>query len=929
MFAASEVGKLLAGDGPRSALGPVASWPAALAMTVRLMLSSQSQMFLAWGPQRLLLYNDAYLPVLGCKHPAALLGPIWDCWGEVRAEAERNLELAFAGEAQAFRHYPIDVERNGRRERAWFDFTYTPIWLDDGSVGGVLCILREITRDVEVHDLLREEARQLGQLFDDAPGFMALLRGPAHVFALANQAYRELIGVDEPIGHALRELLPELGPQGFFELLDEVLATGEPYIGRRTPVRLRRQGATLQERFVDFIFQPVRDADGAVSGIFIQGSDVTDHVGLERRWRDAAAEMALERDRLNAVLDTAPAAISFADASGRLVGVNGAMNELWGPYPDTEDWRACAGWRGWWLDETGSPLRAIEAHEWPMARALRGEENVRELIAIEPFDRPGARLTVLTCGAPIRDAQGVVQGAIVAQIDMTEQARAEARVRESEARFKAIANAIPHLVWSNLPDGTHDFYNQRWYDFTGMHEGLVGDDQWKALVHPDDQAEAGRRWQHALDTGEAYETEFRLRHAPSGEYRWCLSRALPVRDAAGQVIRWMGSCTDVHDQKLQAEELRRANQRKDEFLAMLAHELRNPLAPVKAATDLLRLRTREGDAERLRAATEVIDRQVRHMTDLVDDLLDVSRVTRGLVELERRALDVRTVLANAVEQVRPLLEARGHKLHVHAGLGQAQVLGDHTRLVQVLVNLLGNAAKYTPQGGNIEIGVQASCDEIQIGVTDNGSGIEPALLPYVFDIFTQGVRTPDRSQGGLGIGLALVKSLVGLHGGQVSAHSEGAGKGSRFVVSLPLLARGAGAGPDGPSTGARPNRRRSVMVVDDNVDAADSMGALLEALGHQAHVVYDAHSALRDAERLRPDAFILDIGLPDIDGFELARRLRARPASEEALLVALTGYGQAHDRVLSRAAGFDHHFVKPIEIDDLETALAGGARALS
>ena len=209
------------------------------------------------------------------------------------------------------------------------------------------------------------------------------------------------------------------------------------------------------------------------------------------------------------------------------------------------------------------------------------------------------------------------------------------------------------------------------------------------------------------------------------------------------------------------------------------------------------------------------------------------------------------------------------------------------------------------------------------GVEAERTGIEAALLPYVFDIFTQGVRTPDRSQGGLGIGLALVKSLVGLHGGRVSAHSDGDGKGSRFEVCLPLMESGADARPDGAPAAAAGTRRRCVMVVDDNVDAADSMGALLEALGHQAHVMYEAGSALREAARLRPDAFILDIGLPDIDGFELARRLRAGPAGEDALLVALTGYGQAHDRVLSRAAGFDHHFVKPIEIDDLETALGG------
>jgi PAS domain S-box-containing protein len=698
-------------------------------------------------------------------------------------------------------------------------------------------------------------------------------------------------------------------------------------------VQLRRRSATLEERFVDFIFQPVRDAGGRVSGIFIQGSDVTDHVELERRWRIAAAETGLERDRLNAVLETAPAAISFADASGRVVGVNGAMSELWGQYPETEDWRAYAGWRGWWLDETGAPQRAIEAHEWPMARALRGEENVRELIAIEPFDRPGVRLTVLSCSAPIRDAQGAVLGAIVAQIDMTEHMRAEARLRESEARFKAVANAIPHLVWSTLADGTHDYFNQRWYEYTGLQDGLADNDGWQDLVHPDERAEAGRRWRQSLDSGEAFEMEYRLRHGGSGEYRWCLNRAVPIRDAGGQLIRWMGTSTDVHDQKLAAEELRRSNQRKDDFLAMLAHELRNPLAPVKAATDLLRLRSHAGDGEQLRRATAVIDRQVRHMTDLVDDLLDVSRVTRGLVELDRRPIDVGSVVSSAIEQARPLLEARGHALLVHAGPPHAQVLGDHTRLVQVLVNLLSNAAKYTPQGGRIEVGVEVHGGEVRIGVLDNGSGIDAALLPCVFDIFTQGVRTPDRSQGGLGIGLALVKSLAGLHGGRVAAYSEGPGKGSRFVVILPLLEQGADLEAAGAPAAGAVARRRRVMVVDDNVDAADSMGALLEALGHQAHVVYEAHSALRDAQQLRPDAFILDIGLPDIDGFELARRLRSRPEGEAALLVALTGYGQAHDRVLSRAAGFDHHFVKPIEIDALEAALAadppaaGGPRA--
>jgi CheY-like chemotaxis protein len=322
-------------------------------------------------------------------------------------------------------------------------------------------------------------------------------------------------------------------------------------------------------------------------------------------------------------------------------------------------------------------------------------------------------------------------------------------------------------------------------------------------------------------------------------------------------------------------------------------------------------------------AAGIIERQVRHMTELVDDLLDVSRVTRGLVELEKQPIDMKSVVSSAVEQVKPLIEARKHALHVHVGAAQAVVYGDHTRLVQVLVNLLGNAAKYTPQGGKIDVEVQSEHETVRVAVADNGSGIEPSLLPYVFDIFTQGVRTPDRSQGGLGIGLALVKSLVALHGGQVSARSEGPGKGSVFELALPRL---LGTGPaDGeaelaqPGGGATAGRR--ILVVDDNADAATTLGELLAALGHEVMVRFDGESALADAASFAPEVLVLDIGLPDMDGYELARRLRAQPATAQARYLALTGYGQAHDRTLARAAGFDHHFVKPLEIAALQAVL--------
>ena len=301
------------------------------------------------------------------------------------------------------------------------------------------------------------------------------------------------------------------------------------------------------------------------------------------------------------------------------------------------------------------------------------------------------------------------------------------------------------------------------------------------------------------------------------------------------------------------------------------------------------------------------------MTDLVDDLLDVSRVTRGLTELEKETLDLKAIIHSAIEQVRPLIEARQHALRLRIGARDAYVLGDKTRLVQVISNVLNNAAKYTPQGGEISLTLEVVESNARIFISDNGSGIAPSLLPHMFELFTQGERTPDRAQGGLGLGLALVKSLTTLHDGWVEATSEGVGRGSTFTIGLPLQVHAGTVPSPGMHGDVLPGSARSLhlMIVDDNVDAAQSLCSLLEAKGHRVIVAEDAESALNNAHIERIEVFILDIGLPDMDGYELARRLRARSETVHAVLIALTGYGQAHDRVLSKAAGFDHHFVKP------------------
>ena len=386
---------------------------------------------------------------------------------------------------------------------------------------------------------------------------------------------------------------------------------------------------------------------------------------------------------------------------------------------------------------------------------------------------------------------------------------------------------------------------------------------------------------------------------------------------------------------LAERELRAADQRKDEFLAMLAHELRNPLAPISTGAHLLKLL--HSDNSQITQTCAIISRQVEHMTSLVDDLLDVSRVTRGLVSLSTQALDLRNVVGDAAEQIRPLITARRHKVVLDLPNGAVAVRGDHKRLVQVVANLLGNATKYTPEGGHIALGLKQDAADWVLHVTDDGIGMDPGLVTRVFDLFTQAERTPDRSQGGLGLGLALVKSLVELHGGSVSAASAGLGRGSTFTVRLPryspdkttgsLAAFDAvnGQAADGLEVGSASAERLRILVVDDNLDAAHTLNLFLRAAGHDVEIAYNAADAIEIAKVFSPQACLLDIGLPDIDGNELARRLRRLPQTSNAVLIAATGYGRVQDRDAAAQAGFDHYLVKPINTVQLNDMLAQAA----
>lgn len=504
--------------------------------------------------------------------------------------------------------------------------------------------------------------------------------------------------------------------------------------------------------------------------------------------------------------------------------------------------------------------------------------------------------------------------------DVKERKAAETALKESEAKFRTIANAMPQMVWSTLPDGYHDFYNDQWYEFTGVPYGSTDGEGWNGMFHPDDQERAWKLWRNSLATGQPYEVEYRLRHH-SGLYRWTLGRALPQRNDNGEIVRWMGTCTDIHEQRLNQEALRDADRRKDEFLAMLAHELRNPLAPISAAAEVL-LHTGPNE-ENIRKVSEIISRQARHMTGLVEDLLDVSRVTQGKITLANETLDLHQILVEAVEQVRPYSDAQGHHLTVENPSAGLQVSGDKKRLVQVFANLLSNAVKYTPREGNIIVATSVNQGRVTLTVHDNGIGMSPDLAERAFDLFVQGERSADRSQGGLGIGLALVKNLVALHGGSVKAYSPGVGLGSEFSVSLPIANRQTKNGVENPIVAPVViDSALKILIVDDNIDAAAMLAMLIESTGYIVHIEHHPIDALKYLESESADVCIFDIGLPEMDGVELARRVQQLQTMHKAILIALTGYGLTQDRDATIAAGFSHHFVKPANIAQLMSLLA-------
>jgi PAS domain S-box-containing protein len=564
----------------------------------------------------------------------------------------------------------------------------------------------------------------------------------------------------------------------------------------------------------------------------------------------------------------------------------------------------------------------------PSERRDEEEEILRRLALgehIEHFEtvrcaKDGRRLDASLTISPVRDPAGRIIGASTVARDITERKRAADRLRESEARFRFLSESIPSIVWSADANGRVAYVNQRGLEYFGITEDERVQQPQGHLLHPEDRERCIGAWHRAVREGSNFEIEARSRRY-DGAYRWFVTRAVPFRAVNGPILSWFGVSMDIHEQREMQEALRQADRRKDEFLATLAHELRNPLAPIRNALHIMRLRA--NDPPTVEQARLIMERQLGQMVRLVDDLLDVGRITRGKLDLRKERVDLASVVKNAVDTTRPLIEAAGHELSVSLPSQPIHLDADPVRLAQVLANLLNNAAKYMDRGGRIWLSAERSEREVVLSVRDAGIGIAAGALPTIFDMFTQVEESLEKSRGGLGIGLTLAKQLIELHGGAIEARSEGPGKGAEFKVRLPAVPvlTSLATPSDDELMHAIPVRFR-ILVADDNLDAAESLGMMLRLMGHDVRTVRDGLQAVEEAAAFRPDLALLDIGMPGLSGYDVARRIREQRWGQEIILIALTGWGQEEDKRKALQAGFDQHFTKPVSPNELARMIA-------
>jgi PAS domain S-box-containing protein len=751
-------------------------------------------------------------------------------------------------------------------------------------------LYREMSDRKSAEVRLRQSEEELHDFFENASLGLQLV-GPDGVILRANRAELELLGfaAEEYMGHHLAQFHADADVAA--DLLTR-LGRGETV--RDFEARLRHKDGTLRHVLINA--NVLWDQGRFVHArCFVR--DVTDRHRSEVLFRQ--------------VVEGAPNGMIMVGADGRIRLVNAQTERMFGYSKDQL------------IDQPVGllvPERFRDQHPLDPAALFTAPAGQMINAQRELFGRrrDGSEVPIEIGLNPIRTGSDTL--VLAAVIDISQRKRAEESLRISHERLDWVVNSTELGLWfADLPLERLEWNPQCKEQFGLPADAIVTIDTFYARLHPADRARARQAIDEALAEARTCDLEYRV--VTDGDtVRWIRFLGCVFRDAAGRPRRFDGVTVDVTAQKCVQESLREADRRKDEFLAMLAHELRNPLAPIRNAVQLLSGKPLE-DPE-VAWARDVLDRQSQHLARLVDDLLDVSRITRGKINLRLEVVELATVLARAVEASRPLIEERQHRLTVEMPKDPLPVRGDAVRLTQIFLNLLNNAAKYTANHGEIRVVAARDHGTVVVRVRDNGMGIPPEILAHIFDPFTQAQRSLDRSEGGLGIGLTLARHISELHGGQVEARSDGAGSGSEFVVRLPLA----------PTVQVETERRHGaprrqgsdsrVLIVDDNRDAAESLGRLLRHLGHDVRVTFDGQEALAQAAAYRPAVVLMDIGLPGLDGYEVARAMRAQPGLDAVKLVALTGYSSAEARRQSRQAGFNAHLIKPVDLDELQAVLA-------
>ena len=933
-------------DWSKTVLGPIDGWPQSLRVAVGICLNSRFPMFVWWGADLINIYNDAYVPILGKRHPQALGRPAKSSWGEIWHVVGPQADAVMRrGEASWNERVLLVMERHGYTEDTYFTWSYSPIPDGEGGIGGLFCACTEETQRVRAEAQrdallaqLGEERNRLTEMFRQSPAFLAMLRGPDHVFEMANDRYYELIGRRDIIGLPVRQALPEVEGQGFVALLDRVYASGESFVGGDVRVEIQREpDQPLEERFVDFAYQPIRDASGHVAGIFCHGVDLTEHKRAEEALRGS------ER-RLHTLFDNTQDAILLADDDARYVDANPAASELTG-YSRDELLGKCA-----W-DLTPPPRLADGNALWRKfveAGRLAGEYTL--------VRKDGSTVT-----AEYRAVANIQPGLHLSVLrDVTERKRAMDRLARLHSVSAALSEALTKADVARVTV-------EQGLDALGASAGslcLVSDDgaalemvgsagsppgamdPWKRfpLDAPVPLCDAVRSGEPVyLDSAEQrlrrYPALANVRAATETKASACIPLivggkavgVLGLSFSAGSPLseedrRFMLSLSRQCAQALERARLfeaeqaaraeaERASRAKDEFLAVLSHEMRTPLTPVLLTASLMESHP-QLPAE-LREDVATIRRNVELESRLISDLLDLTRVAQGKLQLDEAELDLHLVVRSAIEICRREASAR---LVVRLDATRHTVVGDATRLQQILWNLVNNAQKFTPADGVITVrSSDAGPGRVRVEVSDTGAGIDPSVLPQLFNAFEQGEARAARQHAGLGLGLAISKKLAEAHGGTITAHSEGRGRGATFTVELPAHETVAPeAKPPRPARLPTASKPMKVLLVEDHEPTLKVLAKLLGIMGHDvtgATSVADATAAAQDNGF---DLIISDLGLPDGSGLDVMRQLRDRYAGRA---IALTGYGMESDVEATREAGFALHLTKPVDMAALASAI--------